>query len=189
MKKLKYILIFVAVLGTTTLSAQTHQISSDKASIKWTASKVGGTPHYGNISLKEGHLNWEEDKIASGKFVVDMTSITVTDIEDEGYNKKLVDHLTSDDFFGADEFPEAVLEIKESTPFEDGKSSVKADLTIRGFTHPIEFDVVKENGRLLAKLTIDRSKYNVKFRSKSFFKNLGDKLIYDDFTLEIIITK
>lgn len=188
MKKLKYILIFIAVLGCGTLMAQKHQISSDQTSIKWTASKVGGT-HHGTISLKEGHLNWDNDKIASGKFVIDMTSVTNTDLENEGYNKKLVDHIKSDDFFGAEEFPEAVLEITESTPFENGKAIVKANLTIRGITHPIEFEAVKETERLLAKLTINRSMYEVKFRSKSFFKNLGDKLIHDEFTLEIIVNK
>ncbi len=188
MKNSKYILILITVLGSVTLMAQTQNISSDDAVLKWAASKVGGS-HNGTIALKEGHLKWDHDKITTGKFVVDMKSITNTDIENADYNKKLVDHLVSDDFFGADEYPEAVLEITESTPFEDGKSKVKADLTIRGITHPIEFEAVKENDRLHAMLTIDRSKYDVKFRSKSFFKNLGDKLIYDDFTLEIIVTK
>ena len=180
--------MMLAVFGTSTLMAQMHQVNSDKAHIKWTGTKIGGE-HFGNISLKEGHLNWEDNKIASGKFVVDMTSVTVTDIENEGYNKKLVDHLVSDDFFGADEFPEATLEITGSTPFENGKSSVSGNLTIRDKTHAVEFETVKEEGRLLAKLIIDRSKYDVKYRSKSFFKNLGDKLIHDEFTLEIIINK
>lgn len=181
-------LIVLAVVGTTTLMAQTHQITSDNTSVKWFASKIGGS-HHGNISLKEGHLSWEDDKIAAGKFVVDMKSITCNDIENEDYNKKLVDHLKSDDFFGAEEFPEAVLEVLESTPFVNGKSKVKANLTIRGITHPVEFEVVKQSDKLMATITVDRSNYNVKFRSKSFFKNLGDKLIYDEFTLEIAILK
>ncbi len=188
MKNIKYILMLVIVMGNVTLLAQNQKISSKNTSIEWAANKVGGS-HNGTIALKEGYLNWDHDKIISGKFVVDMKSITNTDIENADYNKKLVDHLVSDDFFGADEFPEAVLEITESTPFENGKSNVKADLTIRGITHPIDFEAVKEGSRLSTKLTIDRSKYGVKYRSKSFFKDLGDKLIYDDFTLEITVTK
>ena len=188
MKNSKYFMVLLMMFGSMTMMAQSQHITNDKASIKWIASKVGGT-HFGTIALKEGHLNWDHDKITSGKFVVDMTSIKNTDLEDEGYNKKLIDHLKSEDFFGVEKFPEAVLEITGSTAFENNKSNVKANLTIRGITHPIAFEVAEEANRLLAKLTIDRSKYDVKYSSKSFFKNLGDKLIYDNFTLEITITK
>lgn len=185
---MRYVLMMVTVLASVSLMAQSQQISSSQASIKWLANKVGGS-HNGTIELKSGYLNWENNKIASGKFIIDMTSITNTDIENEDYSKKLVTHLKSEDFFGVEEFPEAVLEILGSTAFENQKSVVNANLTIRGIKHPIEFWAVKDMNKLLVKLTIDRSKYEVKYRSKSFFKNLGDKLIYDEFTLEIVITK
>ncbi|MBU1011887.1 MAG: YceI family protein [Bacteroidetes bacterium] len=167
---------------------QSQQITGEKVSIKWTGNKVGGS-HYGTIDLKEGNLKWDHDQITSGKFVVDMQSIKNIDLTDAGYNKKLVDHLKSSDFFGVEEFPEAVLEITEGTVLSINKYKLMANLTIRGITHPIEFDALKEGDKLMAKLTIDRSKYEVKYRSKSFFQNLGDKLIYDDFTLEIVVTK
>ncbi len=188
MKNIRYILALLVVFGATSLFAQTQKFSKKDTEIKWLGNKVGGS-HDGTIDLKEGMLTWDNDKISSGKFVVDMKSIKNTDIENADYNKKLVDHLISDDFFGAEEFPVAVLEITEGSSFNDGKSMLKGSLTIRDKTHPVEFEVVKSTDKMVAKLTIDRSNYDVKFRSKSFFKNLGDKLIYDDFTLEITIMK
>jgi polyisoprenoid-binding protein YceI len=188
MKNIRYILILLVVFGATSLFAQTQKVSKKNTNIKWIASKVGGS-HDGTIELKEGSLTWSNDEITAGKFVVNMKSVKNSDIENKDYNKKLVDHIKSDDFFGVDEFPLAVLEITEGSSFNDGKSMMKGNLTIRDKTHPVEFEVVKESDKLMAKLTIDRSKYDVKYRSKSFFKNLGDKLIHDDFTLEISVMK
>lgn len=188
MKNIRYIILSIIVFGSVAMMAQSQQITSEMASIKWTANKVGGS-HNGTIELKEGHLNWDHDQITSGKFVVDMQSIKNVDLTDAGYNKKLVDHLKSADFFGVEEFPEAVLEINGSTVMAGNKYKVMANLTIRQITHPIEFDALKEGDKLMATLTVDRSKYEVKYRSKAFFQNLGDKLIYDDFTLEIVVTK
>ena len=188
MKNIRYILALVVVFGATSLFAQTQKFSKENSEIKWAGSKVGGS-HDGTIDLKEGSLTWDNDKISSGKFVVDMKSVKNTDIENKDYNKKLVDHLISDDFFGADEYPVAVLEITDGSSFSDGKAMLKGNLTIRDKTHPVEFEVMKTSDKLWGKLTIDRSKYDVKFRSKSFFKNLGDKLIHDDFTLEISVMK
>ena len=36
-----------------------------------------------------------------------------------------------------------------------------------------------------AEIVIDRSKFDVKYGSGSFFDNLGDNMIYDDFTLDV----
>ena len=188
MKKIKYILMVLAMAVAANLMAQTHQYNNENAIIKWTGEKIGGT-HYGNISLKEGFLKWDHDQIVSGVFVVDMKSITNTDLENESYNKKLVDHLISDDFFGADEYPEAKLELTKSAAFKDGKAMLCGNLTIRDKTHAIEFEATKDVQKLHAKIVIDRSKFGVKFRSKSFFKDLGDNLIYDEFTLEIILSE
>ncbi|MAV15206.1 MAG: lipid-binding protein, partial [Candidatus Marinimicrobia bacterium] len=38
-----------------------------------------------------------------------------------------------------------------------------------------------------AMLVFDRSKYDVRFRSGSFFDELGDKLILDDIKLEVAL--
>ena len=119
--------------------------------------------------------------VVSGNFIVDMTSISVEDISGSG-KKRLEGHLKSDDFFSVDKHDKALLSIKGSKKTEKG-FLVDANLTIKDLTHPIQFNVVSIEGGYNADLVFDRSKYNVRFRSGSFFENLGDKLIIDDIVL------
>lgn len=187
MKTIKYVLLSLIILITTGLFAQSHHhIKSDQAKIKWTGKKVGGS-HWGYIKLKEGHLDMKDHKITGGSFTIDMKSISNVDVESKKYNKKLVDHLRSDDFFSVKDYPEATLKITESSDFENNEATVKGDLTIKGITKPIKFKVKHEDHKLVGNIVIDRSKYNVRYGSKSFFDNLGDKMIYDDFTLDVVI--
>jgi len=116
-----------------------------------------------------------------------MTSITNTDLTDESYNQKLVGHLKSDDFFGVAKFPTANLKITKAAKFSNGKALVTGDITIKGKTEPITFEIVKSGSSYTAKLEIDRSKHNIKYGSTSFFDELGDKAIDDIFTLDIKI--
>jgi len=114
-----------------------------------------------------------------------MTSITNTDLTDASYNQKLVGHLKSDDFFGIEKFPTANLNITKATKFSNGKASVTGDVTIKGKTETITFDIVKKGNSYSAKIEIDRSKHDVRFGSTSFFDSLGDKAIDDLFILDI----
>ena len=186
MKSIKHILLSLIILISTGIMAQTHSFKTDQAEIKWTGKKVGGS-HWGYIKLKEGHLVMKDHKITSGTFTIDMKSISNVDVENKKYNKKLIDHLNSDDFFGVKDFPKAVLEITDSTPFENHEAYVKGKLTIKGITNPVEFKIKYDDHKLFASITVDRSQYNVRYGSKSFFDNLGDKMIYDDFTLDVTL--
>lgn len=189
MKTTKLVTFVLSVLLSGIVSAQSYSVNVEKSVLKWTGKKVGGE-HYGNINIKEGNFEVKKDKIASGTFVIDMTSITNTDLTDAEYNGKLVGHLKSDDFFGVEQHPTATLKITSATAFDKNEASVKGNLTIKGKTNPIEFKVVKNGADYSATLTVDRSKYDVKYGSSSFFDNLGDKVIYDDFTLEVsLVTK
>jgi polyisoprenoid-binding protein YceI len=186
MKTMKSIFAIAMIFATVGLFAQELTVDTKKSTLKWHGEKVTGE-HFGNIDLSEGKLVWKNNKIVSGEMVIDMTSITNTDIEDEGYNAKLVGHLKSDDFFGVEKYPTAKLDIKGSDAFKDNKAKVKGELTIKGITHPIEFEAQKENDWFMAEIVVDRSKYDVRYGSGSFFDNLGDKTIYDDFTLTVKI--
>jgi polyisoprenoid-binding protein YceI len=186
MKKIKSILALVMILATTGLFAQNLKVDTEKSTLAWHGEKVTGE-HDGMIELKEGWLSWNNDKLTDGKFIIDMRSITNNDLEDAEYNAKLVNHLKSDDFFGVEKFPTANLEIKSSDKFESNKAKVKAHLTIKDITHPIEFEVQKDGNWFMAEIVVDRSKYDVRYGSGSFFDNLGDKMIYDDFTLTVKI--
>jgi polyisoprenoid-binding protein YceI len=182
MKKLSF-LVAILLLGFAAL-AQEMSADVSKSEIKWTGKKVSGE-HWGYIDLKSGSFVLEDGKIVSGKFTIDMTSIVNEDLESPEWNQKLVGHLKSDDFFSVDKFETATLKIKESSEFKNGVAEIKGDLTIKGITNPVSFKAKKESGNYLATITVDRTKYDVKYGSGKFFDNLGDNMIYDDFTLDI----
>jgi polyisoprenoid-binding protein YceI len=87
-----------------------------------------------------------------------MTSITNTDLKDEGYNQKLFGHLKSDDFFGVEKYPTATFEVTKSAKFMNGKASGTGKLTIKGKTEEITFDVSKNGAEYVAQVEVDRSK-------------------------------
>lgn len=165
-----------------------HAIHTEDSQIEWKAYKVGGQ-HNGVVDITTGDLKFEDNKLVSGKIVVDMQSIKVLDLEGE-YKQKLEGHLSSPDFFNVKEYPKATFMINDAFPVgTDGKYRIKGDLTIKEDTHPISFNAqFNDKGDMIegvADVTIDRAKYNVRYGSGSFFDNLGDKTIYDEFDLTI----
>lgn len=163
-------------------------VDKEESTITWTGRKVVGE-HYGSIEISKGKLLWDGKKLKGGSFVVDMNSITNADITDEGYRDKLIGHLKSDDFFSTEKFPTAKFEITDVKAKGKNKYQVKGDLTIKGITHPIEFPAETEvkDGKILAKATIlvDRTKYGIRYGSGSFFDDLGDKAIDNEFELKV----
>lgn len=178
------LLLIILSLSSFVLLAQNQKINVEKSTIAWTGNKLVGS-HDGFIDLKEGSLTLKDGNIVSGNFIIDMNSMSNSDLKNENSNKKLIGHLKSDDFFGVASFPTASFKITESTTFEGKKANVTGALTIKGITKEISFDVVKKNKSYTGKMEIDRSKYNVKYGSSSFFDSLGDKAIDDIFILDI----
>lgn len=183
---MKITVAILALLVTGLVSAQTYTVDAEKSTLKWHGKKVTGE-HLGHIDLDKGSFKIANNKIVEGSFTIDMSSITNTDIEAPEFNAKLVGHLKSDDFFGVEKYPTATLKIKSASAFKDGVANVTADLTIKGKTHPSTFKVKKNGNEFTAFITVDRSKYDVRYGSTSFFDNLGDKAIYDEFTLDVKI--
>lgn len=178
------LLIIVLTISSFGLFAQTQNINVEKSTINWIGKKIGGE-HQGFIKLTDGSLELKEDKINSGSFTIDMTSITNTDLENETYNQKLVGHLKSDDFFGVAKFPTANLKVTKSTKFVDGKATLTGTITIKGMTETVSFEVTQSKDSYTGTIEIDRSKFNVRYGSSSFFDSLGDKAIDDIFILNI----
>lgn len=169
--------------------SQNLSVSTELSELKWTGKKVTGE-HWGFIKLKDASLTVKDGKILSGTFLIDMASINNQDLEDESTNAKLVGHLKSDDFFGVDKHPVATLKINDASKFINGVADIEGNLTIKGITHPISFKAEKIKTGYTANIKVDRTKYNVRYGSGKFFDNLGDNMIYDDFTLDVkIITK
>lgn len=159
-------------------------IDISKSNIAWTAAKVTGK-HNGDVKVKSGTIEVDGNKLVGGSFVVDMTSLTVLDLEGKGKDN-LEGHLKSDDFFSTATHSEASLVITKVTPKAmAGEFMVDASLTIKGIKHPIKFDAKVDGNMATAKIKVDRTKYDIKYRSGNYFTDLGDKLIYDEFDLEV----
>jgi polyisoprenoid-binding protein YceI len=178
------VLSFIGIFGTA--YGTDYNVDKSASTVRWDAKKVTGK-HNGTIGIANGTLSANKSNITGGTLVIDMKTIVDVDISDAGYNAKLTGHLKSDDFFAVDKFPESKLVVKKATLVSGDDYKFLADLTIKGVTNPIEFNAkITQNGdRLIAEgiMTINRAKYGVKYGSSSFFENLGDKVIYDDFTL------
>jgi len=184
MKNLKTIAIALLVaFGTTVATAQTKKIDVKKSTINWVGKKVTGE-HSGTVNFKEGNLIFKGEKVAGGNFTVDMTSLTATDLSGD-WKTKLDGHLRSEDFFGTEKNPTATLVFKKIATKPNGVYTVTADLTIKGITNPVTFDLTVKGDTASTKFNIDRTKYGIKYNSKSFFDSIGDKAIYDDFELSV----
>ena len=152
--------------------------------VVWTGKKVTGQ-HFGNVNIKSGEVHFSGGKISKGHVIVDMKSIGNTDLKDMKYNKKLVGHLKSPDFFGVDKFAEAKIVLGKTTIMGNDYKT-QGDLTIKGITHPIEFTLKKVGkNKYSTSFKFDRSKYDIRYNSGKFFSGLGDKLIYDDVELKV----
>ncbi|WP_136666945.1 YceI family protein [Flavobacterium sp. H122] len=184
MRNLKSIaLALVLALGTLTATAQTSKkVDASKSKVLWLAKKVGGQ-HNGDIKLKEGALIFKGKELKGGNFTVDMTSINTTDLQGE-WKGKLDGHLKNDDFFAVEKFPTSTLVFKKIGKKSANTYAVEADLTIKGITNPITFDIVANKGVANATLMVDRTKYDVKYGSKNFGA-LADKAIDDEFELKV----
>lgn len=163
-------------------------IDTNKSVITWKGYKVTGE-HAGTLKVKSGDLNFAEGKLTGGNFVIDMTSMAVTDLQG-GMADKLAGHLKSADFFGTEKFPTAKFEItKVVSRGKAGEYKLTGNVTIKETTKEIKFNamVTEANGVKTAKadITLDRSEFDVRYGSGSFFDNLGDKTIYDEFDLSV----
>ena len=170
--------------ATITAADATYNIKLDESSLVWTGREVSTSSHYGTINFTSGQFEIADGLISQGEFLVDMTSINVQDMTG-GSKERLEGHLRSDDFFSVESFPTAHLYISSSEVISNGKWMVNGFLTIKDISHPVLFEMANTEDGWNASLVFDRSKYNVKFRSGTFFENLGDKLIYDDIELKI----
>jgi polyisoprenoid-binding protein YceI len=179
----------LALSSATLLKPTNFKLDVAKSTFKWTGKKVTGE-HWGYIKFSDGTLSVEKGKVQGGTFNVDMTSIDVQDTKGE-WGAKLAGHLKADDFFGSEKFPKATLVLKTITPKTGNNADVKAALTIKGITNEVSFPAVitvtKTDVKATATFKVDRTKYGIKYGSGSFFDNLGDKAIDNEFTVDVNI--
>jgi polyisoprenoid-binding protein YceI len=179
--------IFVLALTlTSAVMAANQKVDTQKSKVEWTGKKVTGQ-HTGTIDVQQGTLEVNNGKLTGGKIVMDMQSIKNVDLTDQEYNAKLINHLKSDDFFSVTKYPTSLLEITK-VEGTGANLTVTGNLSIKGKTNPVSFPVtVSKSGKenvYKGTITVDRSKYDVRYGSKSFFNDLGDKAINDEFILD-----
>ena len=180
---------FITITLTLTSIAfsysQSLTANQTQSIIRWHGEELTGKSHFGNLSFKKGQIELQDGLIIGGTFVVNMTSLSVEDLSG-GAKSRLEGHLRSDDFFSVDKYPEATLKITQKAKVEGDVQKLYGELTIKGIKHSVDFTIILGDKKTaIANLTFDRSKYNVRFRSGSFFENLGDKLILDDIRMEV----
>ena len=208
MKKILLILfLFLAGCGTkkdTEISSNfsnkispeqgVYSVIIDETELSWIGKELSTKIHTGTLNLSKGLIQVDNDKTITGNVTINMSTINVTDLQ--GRAKEMLEgHLRSADFFEVENFPEATISFK-SKSFNKLKNQInfEGELTIKNISNPILFNatLLESSPYLKAKaiLSFDRSKYNVRFRSGSFFENLGDKLILDDIAVNItLVTK
>ena len=174
------ILAFIS-LSFTTINGEKKEIKTQSSKVVWKGYKVTGS-HQGTIALESGSLTFHQDELVDGEFTINMRSLVNTDLEGE-YRGKLEGHLKSDDFFGVESYPTATLEFKKVKSTGKNSYHVSGNLTIKGKTNPISFDLSIYGNKASASIKIDRTEYDVRYGSSSFFDGLKDNAIYDEFDL------
>lgn len=180
---LAFALVFgFAAAATEPIDGEKKEVNTETSKVTWKAYKVTGS-HAGTVNLQSGALTFEKDKLSGGEFVVSMTSLVTTD--DLGDSKaKLEGHLKSDDFFGVATHPTAKLVFTEVNASGKNSYEITGDLTIKGITKTITFDVSVYGSKATATLKVDRTNYDVKYGS-TLFGAAADKAIYDEFDLVV----
>jgi polyisoprenoid-binding protein YceI len=169
-------------------ATEKFQVDIKTSALVWKAKKVTGE-HTGTVHLSAGDLTTEGQTIKEGNFDIDLTSLTVTDISNPEANAKLTGHLKSDDFFSVEKYPKASFVLSSATVKSGNDYLVKGKLTIKGITKDIDFPavIIRDAKKITAtaNIIVDRTKYDIRYRSPNFFENLGDKAIDDEFVLEL----
>lgn len=189
---MKKLFSFTILLAGTILMMAFNPIKEDvytvdvaNSSIGWSAKKVGGG-HTGTVKITEGSLVYNGKSLQKGVFLMDMSSITSD-------NARVTTHLKSPDFFSAEKNPSSKFEITKVTAAGKERVNITGNLTIKGITHPLTFPATVKQGKgvvvaVASGIRVDRTKYDIKFRSKTFFGDIGDKAIDDEFELNINLT-
>jgi len=175
-------IFFSAITVSISAQSTTAKVDTKSSFINWMGKKVVGS-HEGTIKLSGGELSFTAGKLTGGTFTIDMASMENTDMKGGGA-EKLMGHLHSDDFFGTATHPTSTLKITKVTASDSGYD-ITGDLTIKGITKPISFSATAGQYLANANITVDRTAYDIKYGSGSFFDNLGDKAIDNDFTLKV----
>lgn len=162
-----------------------YGVDLEKSTVEWSAAKIVGSAHQGEIAIKSGTFTVQNGKIAEGEIVVDMEKITETK-----NNESFLKHLASSDFFDVKRYPEARFDLA-SIEVDGDSFKTSGDMKIKGITNQVTFSSVVKNEQekfsASAEFVIDRTLWDIQYGSGKFFQELGDKAIKDEIELKIKI--
>jgi len=190
MKKI-FFTVALSILTLFAVATKPHtdhiKVDTKTSTIKWIGSKIAES-HEGTINIQKGVLDINHGVLVGGQISIDMSTITNTDME--GRRKQRLEwHLKNEDFFNVASFSFAVITISNAKRGEGNTYNIIADLTIKNIRHSISFvanvDIKGLDYLATAKIKIDRTKWDIKYNSGNFFKDLGDKLILDEVEFDI----
>jgi len=182
------IIVFTSTLFFGFSSLTNKRVNVEKSIVKWVGYKLTGQ-HEGTITIKEGELTFENETLKAGTFVMDMNSISTTDLEG-GSKNRLDGHLKNEDFFDVEKYQIASLKFKTVKPTSKKNKAgnnyfVVADMTIKGITNEVFFKMTVFENSATANLKIDRTKFNITYKSATLTSIVKDKAIYDEFDLSV----
>jgi polyisoprenoid-binding protein YceI len=178
-------------------SGKEYTVDAAGSMIMWEGVKVTGK-HNGTVKVSDGKVAFEDGTLTGGSFTIDMTTITDLDLEGD-MKANLENHLKGTvegkevDFFNVTKFPTAKFEITKATKLmnnEDANYVINGNLTMKDITKNVSFRamVTEADGKVSVstpQFTIDRTEWNINFRSTKFFDDLKDKAINDEIGLKI----
>tara|TARA_B100000965_G_C19361982_1_gene656408 strand:- start:181 stop:777 length:597 start_codon:yes stop_codon:yes gene_type:complete len=178
-----FVLFFISLISLQSFASVDGKIMIKESKIIWEGSKVTGS-HEGTVNLESGFLNFKNEGLIGGEFVLDMTSIVCTDLSGKG-KASLENHLKNADFFDVNNYPTAELIILGAERISKEEYTIKAEITIKEITQKIAFNAKIDRKMARANLVIDRTLFGIIYKSGNFFKELADKAIYDEFKMKI----
>ncbi|GHN02440.1 hypothetical protein WSM22_39290 [Cytophagales bacterium WSM2-2] len=165
------------------VAGEKYVIDKKESVVTW---KCGG--HTGYVYISKGELLIDKSQLAGGTAEVDMN--TIAD-ERYGSDNGLVKHLKSSDFFDVKIFPISTFAITKVAPADGENITVTGYLMIKGIANTVSFPakievkdgIVTANG----KLPIDRTNWDIRYKSGKFLGTLANEVIADDIEFDIKI--
>ena len=169
------LILFLMKIGI--VNAQSYTLDVAASQLQWTGyAEAGGYSQSGTLRFKSGSLSMTNEKITDFKITVAMTTLTHE-------NKELEGHLKQSDFFFVSKYP-----IAQMIFIQKNKNTFIVEISIRGKSEkieiPLDFQKIKEGYVLKGTIRLDRTKFDIKYNSSSYFQDLGNYAIKNDFDLE-----
>ncbi|CAN5523891.1 hypothetical protein BH09BAC6_BH09BAC6_29780 [soil metagenome] len=166
----------------------TLKVDLSQSQVSWKAEKLTGT-HTGTLKIFLGQVAVQNHRLTGGSILLDMNSISVTDLEAPD-KQKLEANLKGDNFFDTGRHTVArfdITSVNYASPSDTSKATITGKLNMHGLTKNISFraGVLKCNAKEFAAkadIAINRRDWNIATASFKY-----DTFIKPTITLHILL--